>query len=1146
MDKQQIFLSNNIFDIDSALDRLEENLFTSCEEKSEISTEPLNQQTKSEIKERQQQNKESSEENGNLTFSDDYTSEVPSVLDVKTDEKEEVNVEKDVIRSEILDNGISSTTSFSVDDKSSECISSSTNSEEDSSSAVGDGFQNNEISSQITTHLDNDDSRRLISDESSNQPDDVVDDQPVTTDLTLTKTVELTENEPDPIPEVKISVQQTESEQTCNIIQPEIVKPDEELKHIEEANDFKEMSINNFESTMDDISDAELESLEQELEDIVAVAEQNVEKVNNEKVVKELEESIEKTVEIEAFEVKSQASEVQVPKVVETPTKVEDLNQAEIDKPLEAVEVKPEASKTSEELYENPSEIPEESVMSEMIDEQKESSASEAQDALEPQESSVEPAESAAPVDADSVLSTSSTDESTSIQNLPSQSNEDFSINESNSTGSLTSAPDLGRVPPYWIPDDMTDQCMQCDAKFSLIKRRHHCRACGLLLCSSCSSQKFFLHYAGRDERVCLSCFETLSKAQQQQQNHPRNPNPANPMEYCSTLPPQQQVNASSIQPPTVMVPSGVLKRGPKSSERKSVIFSDGIRPGTDLDEPTSSSSPRATPEKPPKLNMPTMNEKTNSFIPEHSNDLPPVLTKESEFHYVDNSLQLLQRLRQEELKFAINKNFYVTVKIVTLICCTNKTVINFSTSGLLTVRQDELMILLELNDDMIRLPKEVFLHLNEIYGRADKQSIVIKEYGHSQASSNNFLGAFGGFLFIKPSFQCQQSLTLPEQPYLIGLLVHKWEIPWMRLFPLRLILRLGALYRYYPTPILSNVNREPVFAEIGNTVMNFLVDFRNFSYTIDIIKGLNIHMEERKTSVFIPKNRYDQIMKVINNSSDHLLAFGADFSKQADGHLVCIQNTDSGTSESLSYSTQAINIQGQNRIHTGASFLILNGALKASSGLKAKCSIVEDGLMIQISSTKMTNVRDALRNMKDVEISCGPIDEQQKEAEETVSIEWVADDVNFNLGVLSPIDNQKLEGKESIRMRVDFSGPNHTKMLRWSEVFLLESDDDIGHINDDHLNYSKVAESIAKASGSALLPFLDLMAVNQLKKIGIRVTLGENIKYLAGSGGVTLSPIYMNALDNELIGVIHRQASSMARPDAIMTLELIFYILNK
>lgn len=82
------------------------------------------------------------------------------------------------------------------------------------------------------------------------------------------------------------------------------------------------------------------------------------------------------------------------------------------------------------------------------------------------------------------------------------------------------------------------------------------------------------------------------------------------------------------------------------------------------------------------------------------------------------------------------------------MICCTNKTVINFSTSGLLAVRQDEIMILLELNDDMKALPKEVFLHLNEIYSKADKSNVIIKEYGHSQATSNDFLGAFGGEFF--------------------------------------------------------------------------------------------------------------------------------------------------------------------------------------------------------------------------------------------------------------------------------------------------------------------------------------------------------------------------------------------------------------
>lgn len=43
-----------------------------------------------------------------------------------------------------------------------------------------------------------------------------------------------------------------------------------------------------------------------------------------------------------------------------------------------------------------------------------------------------------------------------------------------------------------------------------------------------------------------------------------QNPNPNNPAEYCSTIPPLQQAQASgalSTPPPTVMVPVGVLKQ---------------------------------------------------------------------------------------------------------------------------------------------------------------------------------------------------------------------------------------------------------------------------------------------------------------------------------------------------------------------------------------------------------------------------------------------------------------------------------------------------------------------------------------------------------------------------------------------------------
>jgi MAD (mothers against decapentaplegic) interacting protein len=38
----------------------------------------------------------------------------------------------------------------------------------------------------------------------------------------------------------------------------------------------------------------------------------------------------------------------------------------------------------------------------------------------------------------------------------------------------------------------------------------------------------------------------------------------------------------------------------------------------------------------------------------------------------------------------------------------------------------------------------------------------------------------------------------------------------------------------------------------------------------------------------------------------------------------------------------------------TGASFVVFNGALKTSSNLTAKSSIVEDGLMVQITPDTM------------------------------------------------------------------------------------------------------------------------------------------------------------------------------------------------
>jgi len=57
------------------------------------------------------------------------------------------------------------------------------------------------------------------------------------------------------------------------------------------------------------------------------------------------------------------------------------------------------------------------------------------------------------------------------------------------------------------------------------------------------------------------------------------------------------------------------------------------------------------------------------------------------------------------------------------------------------------------------------------------------------------------------------------------------------------------------------------------------------------------------------------QIMKVLTNSNDHVMALAANFSLKADSHLVCLQNEDGR------YLTQAINIQ--NKPRKGLHFII-------------------------------------------------------------------------------------------------------------------------------------------------------------------------------------------------------------------------------
>lgn len=87
----------------------------------------------------------------------------------------------------------------------------------------------------------------------------------------------------------------------------------------------------------------------------------------------------------------------------------------------------------------------------------------------------------------------------------------DVSENSSMESGSV-----LGKQPPFWVPDADAPNCMLCDLKFTVMKRRHHCRACGKVFCSKCCNIKYRLEYQSNVEsRICVSCHQLLTKGMQ-------------------------------------------------------------------------------------------------------------------------------------------------------------------------------------------------------------------------------------------------------------------------------------------------------------------------------------------------------------------------------------------------------------------------------------------------------------------------------------------------------------------------------------------------------------------------------------------------------------------------------------------------------
>ena len=66
---------------------------------------------------------------------------------------------------------------------------------------------------------------------------------------------------------------------------------------------------------------------------------------------------------------------------------------------------------------------------------------------------------------------------------------------------------------PAWMDEKDISSCPVCSTEFSVVKRKHHCRCCGGVVCGPCSSEQKVIPGVskGKAERVCAPCAKHLT-----------------------------------------------------------------------------------------------------------------------------------------------------------------------------------------------------------------------------------------------------------------------------------------------------------------------------------------------------------------------------------------------------------------------------------------------------------------------------------------------------------------------------------------------------------------------------------------------------------------------------------------------------------
>ncbi|XP_003371793.1 zinc finger FYVE domain-containing protein 9 [Trichinella spiralis] len=401
-------------------------------------------------------------------------------------------------------------------------------------------------------------------------------------------------------------------------------------------------------------------------------------------------------------------------------------------------------------------------------------------------------------------------------------------------------------------------------------------------------------------------------------------------------------------------------------------------------------------------------------------------------------------------------------------------------------------MFFLERTNDEILPPRDMFLYYNQLYNKfLDGELTNDSDCSFVDVIPGCFPFGFLGnkenaaVLFFRPNRTIINQHKLPKTYYHIGLLVHRSEMIWAEILPLRLLLRFGFSDGVYPWSVVSSPMRCSFFGETGHTVMSLLNVSNRLVGRVQLSILIAIYLPTGHAQFYLHYSNGDKLYDhVLSTCNEHVVAWASDFCDHAAAHFVCIQDIDSGTYVTKRFSKN----RSSSPEVTGSAFIIFNASLKSAS-LAVKNSIVEDGVMVQIHLDNLNDLRECLRNKKDYFLK------SNEEGGCSLEIRWDAHiTASSNFSIASHIDSYNLDLKYRYLLPFRFvEAYRDGQLVRLTDVFTLPVDVN-ETLHSEPESFAASCRRIASATCKALLQFAEDLLVENSSVVSLRLFMSADV----------------------------------------------------